>query len=170
MCSVGKGCTVLYPYVSVCVCLFADKSIRDGTGRGDPCDSQRVERIWIKGHMHLLCCYRKVEMQVGCVFLFSDLADNTFASSVHVSIIRLNKSQGRFLLILLFYCLFHCPLLPLYCALSSVFFLLEEKHSPFSPASVVHFCLVLFVEAQWSVTYWPLDRFQTTHTAAAAIE
>lgn len=62
-----------------------------------------------------------------------------------------------------FYCLLLCGRLPLLYALSSVFFLLEEKHSPFSPASVVHFCLVLFVEAQWSVTYWPLDRFQTTH-------
>lgn len=60
-------------------------------------------------------------------------------------------------------CCLHCPLLSLFCALSSVFFLLEEKHSPSFPASVVHFCLVLFVEAQWSVTYWPLDRFQTTH-------
>ena len=25
---------------TVCVCVLVDKSIRDGTGRGDPCDSQ----------------------------------------------------------------------------------------------------------------------------------
>lgn len=59
-----------------------------------------------------------------------------------------------------------CPILPLCSALSSIFLLSEEQHSLlfflFFFSSVVHFCLVLFVEAQWSVTYWPLDRFQTT--------
>lgn len=58
MCSVGRERTVL---CKVCVLVLVGKSIRDGTGRGYPCDSQRVERLWIKGHMHLLCCYSKVE-------------------------------------------------------------------------------------------------------------
>lgn len=49
---------------AVCVCVLVDKSIRDGTGRGDPCDSQRGERLWIKGHMHLLCFCTKGERQV----------------------------------------------------------------------------------------------------------
>lgn len=68
MCSVGGG---VHSAVYVCVCVLVGKSIRDGTGRGDPCDSQRVERLWIKGHVHLLHCYRKVERQVWHVFLFS---------------------------------------------------------------------------------------------------
>lgn len=56
-------------YMCVCACVLVGNSIRDGTGRGYPCDSQQVERLWIKGHMHLLCCYRRVDRQVWHVFL-----------------------------------------------------------------------------------------------------
>lgn len=61
MCSVGRECTGLAVYV----CVFVG-SIRDGTGGGYPRDSQRVERLWIKGHMHPL--YRKVGMVCHSVF------------------------------------------------------------------------------------------------------
>lgn len=50
MCSAGRVCVC----ASVCVFLWAT----------DPCDSHLVERLWIKGHMHLLCCRMMDEKQV----------------------------------------------------------------------------------------------------------
>ena len=76
MCSVGRECTGL----RTCVCVFVG-SVRDDTGGGYPCDSQQVERLWIKGHVHPL--YRKAAMM--CVILFSHLANDAFASSVLMS-------------------------------------------------------------------------------------
>lgn len=135
-----KGCTV------PCTCVCA---LRDGAGRGDPCDLSGL-----RGHMHLRCrnriynrpFYIHTHLPPWCIRLSYDLINHTHRIFLHFPL-----------------SLSLCPLLPLDCALSSVFSLLEENHSLFSPASLVHFCLVLFVEAQWSVTYWPLDRFQTTH-------
>lgn len=108
--------------------------------------------------MHLLCSNRKAGTYINiqqsfylpprCIRLTYDL---------------INHKHNVLFFLHFPFCLSLCPLLPLDSALSSVFCLLEENHSLFSPASVVHFCLVLFVEAQWSVTYWPLDRSQTTH-------
>lgn len=162
MCSAGRGCTVLC--VRACVCLWA--RARDGTGRGD----MHVTHSKWK-------CYG---LRVTCIFCVA-IEKGRYERVYHVFLSQstplcswwlcltynlLNHKQPFSFFSFTFsilYCLFLCLLLPLFCALSSVFFLLEEKHSPFSPASVVNFCLVLFVEAQWSVTYWPLDRFQTTH-------
>lgn len=51
---------------------------------GDPCDSQRVERLWIKGHMHssfvLLWAGRKAG--ITCLIIEVHLADDAFASLV----------------------------------------------------------------------------------------
>lgn len=58
MCSAGRVC------VCECVRVLVGNSGRAGRGRGDPCDSHLVERLWIKGHMHLLCCRMMDKKQV----------------------------------------------------------------------------------------------------------
>lgn len=54
------------------LCMRVCLSVRAATGRGDPCDSQRGESLWIKSHMHPLCGRTMAERLIRDVLLLRE--------------------------------------------------------------------------------------------------
>lgn len=110
----------------ICVCVCAGKRISDGTGRRDQCEAHQEERLHFLWS-HLLGSYR----QAAFLFSFSIrlmallfLGCFIYESINHEQKLVLSFSQFASLLYPSF-------LLPLHCALSSIFFSWRKNIPPF---------------------------------------